>query len=386
MNRLNIEVLSAALFFASLSAVTAETDVVAAIKRLSSPEDYNRVRAAHSLGAMGKAALPAYDALFSVALSDELTKVRRGAAEALGKIAKDKAVDAFIIQLKTNSRAIIREYAVDALKVKELRSPISEEPLFQALKDENDRVRAKAAFALQYYESDRLAERLLDSLKREDDKVREWAPMLLGRMKCRAALTPLHGLLDDEDPKFRRSVITALRFIPSETSVTPLVKVATQDEDNEVRIIAILCLGDLGYVSAGKPLLKLLSDPNLEIKGYAADAIGRLGIRDAKEPLRKMFKHGTPGEKLAAMGGLCLLDDREAIPLIVDAFETVPDQLIPRLVYGLLDLKAEKELRTLKDHKNKAISVAAHQALQKLERRNRPTNRMKATEKNNPRL
>lgn len=347
-------------------------DVTAAIERLLAPQDEIRARAALSLGDIGQKALPAYDALLSLALSNDLPKVRSAAANALGKIAKEKAVDDFIAKLKISSPAVIREQAVDALMVSELRSPKAVMPLFEALRDESERVRTKAGVALQFYNDDKLAKMLILALGNPDDKAREWAPWLLGRMKCQAAITPLHALLSDNDPAFRKSVIAALRDIKSRESVAPLIIIATQDKDDDVRTRAIQCLGELGDISAGKSLLELVSDANPEVRAYTAGALGLLGVEEAKAPLREMFKTGTDREALAAMMALCQLRDKKAIPLIVERINNLQGQhveLIGWFTSSLVELGAEKELISLSKHDDDSIKIAAKAALQKLKAR-----------------
>lgn len=354
---------------ASHSATAAETEVKAAVSRLSAQEDYNRSRAAHTLGGLGPDAKSAYDELFHVALSDDIPKVRHAAAKALGKIAKERATADFIARLKTSSVARIREYSVDALVQTELRSPEATVPLFETLRDENERVRGRAGIALQFYKNDTLAELLLGSLEERSDKAREWAPWLLGRMRQKSALEPLHNLLGDDDPKFRKSVIAALRDIGSSKSVSPLIKVAAQDKDDEVRMRAIECLGELGDRNASPLLLEALDDQNPEIRAYAAGALGDLGAQEAKKPLREMLKGGEGREVLAAMGALCQLKDTQAVPLIVERINDLKGrhpELIAWFANALVELGAEGELLSLSKHSDGNIRAAAQEALKQI--------------------
>ncbi len=369
MKRNRILTLAAILGMASQSAVAADTEVEATVSRLSAPEDYNRSRAAHALGGLGPDAKSAHDELFRVALFDDVPKVRHAAANALGKIAKERATADFIARLKTSSIARIREYSVNALMQPELRSPEATVPLFETLRDKNDRVRGRAGVALQFYKNDTLAGLLLGSLEERNDKAREWAPWLLGRMKHKEALEPLHNLLGDDDPKFRKSVIGALRDIGSRTSVSPLINVATQDKDDEVRMRAIECLGELGDRKASPLLLGALDDQNPEIRAYAAGALGALGTEEAKKPLREMFKGGEGREVLAAMCSLCLLEDKQAVPLIVERINDLQGrhpELIAWFTNALAELGAEGELVSLSKHSDSNIRAAAQEALKQV--------------------
>jgi|GEM_PF-4934602 len=135
MKQIGIFALLVSLLLASSSRGAAETELDSAVTRLSAPEDYNRSRAARALGEMENDATSAYDALYKVALFDDMPKVRHAAAGALGKIAHEKATHQFIQELQTNSVALVREYSVDALMQHPLRSPQATLPLFQALRN-----------------------------------------------------------------------------------------------------------------------------------------------------------------------------------------------------------------------------------------------------------
>lgn len=358
------------LVFSTFHSV-AETEIDAAVKRLSAPEDYNRSRAAQALGLMGEDAKATYDALLNVALSDDVPKVRHAAADALGKIAKRKALNLFIARLQTDSDPLIRKYAVNALMQLSLRSPQATVPLFHALRDDDEDVRKTAATALQFHLNEELEILLLDSLSDPTDKARKLAPWLLGRMKSEASLSPLHHLLHDDSPNFRKSVVASLRDIGSKTSVLPLVRVVTNDENDEVRMRAIECLGELGDSQAAATVVAALDDKNPEVQVYAMRAAGVLGIEDSKPYLRKILKDRDGREKLAALGALCYMKDTASIPVIVDYLMTEDvttenDVIASYMMRGLSDLGAESALLDLQAQGRPQIRSFAKNLLEKL--------------------
>jgi len=349
--------------------VVAETEFESAVKRLSAPEDYNRSRAARAIGQMGNDAISAFDTLYEVALSDDVPKVRHAAASALGKIAHAEAVNRFIRELQTNSVATVREYCVDALMEHPLRSPEATVPLFQALRDENEKVRGRAGIALQFYRNEELEKLLLESLSNPTDKAREWAPWLLGRMHSQAALSPLHDLLTDKSIDFRKSVVAALRDIQSKTSVPPLIEVVKHDDSDEVRMRAIQCLGELGDQKAAATVVAALDDDNPEVRAYAAGAVGTLGVEEAKPRLREILKEVTGRETLAAMGALCQMKDTNSIPIIMSHLNTTNEFLSLYMMRALVELEAESEIIQLKDHAAPFIRSAAEESLKKLQKK-----------------
>lgn len=370
MKQIGILTFLIGLIVASLSYSLADTELDATVKQLSAPEDYKRSRAARALGQMGTGAEVAYDILLKIALFDEVSKVRNAAANALGNIAKERSVSQFIAQLQTNSVALVREYSVDALMQRQLQSPEATVPIFQALRDENERVRRRAGIALQFYKSEELERLLIASLSDETDRARELAPWLLGQMKSQAALAPLHGLLDDGDPKFRNNIVAALCYIRSKSSVPPLIEIVTHDENDEIRIRAIQCLGKIGDPLAIAVVVQALDNENSDVRISAAGAIGVLGVEDAKPRLREILKQDAyGGEMLAAMGALIQMKDADSIPLIVNQLNTEDKSKAQYMMHGLVLLNAEAEIIKLKDQGNPIVRAVAERALEKLQER-----------------
>jgi len=342
------------------------------LERLSSSNQYVRDRGMHDLVGMGKAAAPAYDMLSAIALSsNSLPRTRSSAAEALQNIDGARAAAQFIREL-TNSSPTVREYAVDALMT--IRRPEAAIPLFHRLRDENEHVRGRAGIALQFYKSEELHALLLGALSDPTDKAREWAPWLLGKMHSKAALVPLHALLADDSPVFRKSVVAALRDIQSKSSVSPLIEVVARDQDDEIRMRAIQCLGEFGDKTAAATILAALGDDNPEVRAYAAGALGSLNVEEAKPRLRELLNQGIGRETLAAMGALCQMRDTNAIPLIVRHIETGNEGAALYMMQGLIELEAESEIQRLKHHDNPLVRASADRALTKIEKKKHPTN------------
>ena len=141
------------------------------------------------------------------ALNDSDDGVRRDAAEALGKISSDKAVEPLIEALKDLDN-YLRMRAVEALG--KIGSDKVIEPLIQSLKDSDDFVRMSAVEALGKIGSDKVIEPLIQSLKDLDDFVLRIAVEALGKIGSDKAVNPLIEALKDKDPYVRRSAVEAL--------------------------------------------------------------------------------------------------------------------------------------------------------------------------------
>lgn len=173
-------------------------------------------------------------------------------------------------------------------------------------------------------------------------------------------------------------MIAALRDINSRTSVSPLIHVVEHDEDDDVRMRAIRCLGELGDTKASATVVAALDDKNPEVRAYAA---GALGIKDAKPRLREILKQSIGRETLAAMGALCQMKDTDSIPIIVGHLNTENEVITQHMMQGLIELEAESEIQRLKEQGNPRVRTLAEWALKKLEKRkNPPTKPSTATE------
>ena len=130
-------------------------------------------------------------------------------------------VEKLIEQLKEDDH-IVRSSAADALG--EIGDERAIEPLIELLKDEN--VRGTAAWALGEIGGERVVEPLIEALKEIeyisviDDSVRLIITQCLGKIDDERVIEPLIGLLKDknEDKEVRNSAISALDEIKRKNS------------------------------------------------------------------------------------------------------------------------------------------------------------------------
>lgn len=96
-------------------------------------------------------------------------------------------------------------------------------------------------------------------------------------------------LLSDPDVEVRRTVVYVLGEIGDKTVVPELIKILS-DPDVEVRGIGAYVLGNIGDESALPGLIKLLSDPQKSVRCNAARALGKIGSVDSVGPLIAWLK------------------------------------------------------------------------------------------------
>jgi HEAT repeat protein len=274
------------------------------IVKLGDPDPEVRSSAAWRLGVI-KDARP-FPALVE-ALKDEEWGVRKGAAEALGKIGEAnsassevaEAVPALIEALKDENIGVRRD-VVDALgRFKDARAIPA---LIETLKDKNlavqeqvrnaltlgklntaielGKVRTNAAWALAYIGAPAVPA-LVEALKDRDAYVREWAAGALGEIQGVHAVPELIETLNDENCKVRAQAVRALGDIAKANSgnsdvakAVPALIEALNDENCDVRVRAVHALGEIKVVSAVPVLIEALKDEDASVRYGAAHALG----------------------------------------------------------------------------------------------------------------
>ncbi len=222
----------------------------------------------------------AVDALI-LALSDEYSYVRERAAEALGKIGNEKAVDALILAL-SDEYSDVRGRAADALG--KLGNEKAVDAFILALSDEDSYVRGSAADALGEIGNEKAVDDLILALSDEDSYVRGRAALALGKIGNEKAVDELILALSDKDIFVRERAAEALGKIGNEKAVDALI-LALSSEYRSVRWRAALALGELGNEKAVDELILALSDEDSSVRLSAAEALGKIGNEKAVDAL-----------------------------------------------------------------------------------------------------
>ena len=189
------------------------------------------------------------DELWSLYQSGEFRRLRDGAIAVLGLIKPEKLIASLIQELDDEEKDV-RSRAAEALG--RIGSDQAVEPLVKALATDKDgSVRGRAADALGSIGSEQAIEPLVKGLATDKDRyVRGSAAEALGRIGSEQAIEPLvKGLATDKDRYVRGSAAEALGRIGSEQAIEPLVKALATDEDRYVRWRAASALGSIAASS-----------------------------------------------------------------------------------------------------------------------------------------
>jgi HEAT repeat protein len=234
--------------------------------------------------------------------------------------------------------------------------------LIEALADPEPFVRWQASEALAAQDATCVFHALTDALTEGQPTQRAGAAAALGRIGGEAATTALGKQVEDPDPRVRRALAQALGQIGDPTTAVELVPML-DDADADVRRAAAHALGRIGtpgtavplaealarpdqpllvrrslaaaLTSAAHPdaqpvLLAALADPDPQVRGYAARALGHIGNEVAYERLAELLADrspllkGTVGDEARAAREMMERRGRRAAPIPTASEEAKP--------------------------------------------------------------
>lgn len=236
-----------------------------------------RDAASKALTYIGKPAVE----LLTRALNNEKDNVREKAAEALGNIGDERAVEFLIKALKDESVLVGKNAAMalemlcwepkdDAAKVHYLlaKGDLNEladlgesavESLIQVLNDKNIGIRGSAAVALGNAAEVRAIEPLIQALKDEDVKVRWNAAAALGALGDHTALEPLIEACNDEAERLQEASVEALVKLGGPKVTEVLIQALTsRDWHFHIRDEFAKALGKIGDKKAAAAVIEHL--------------------------------------------------------------------------------------------------------------------------------
>lgn len=132
-----------------------------------------------------------------------------------------------------------------------------------------------------------LISKLITHLESENASVRGKAAQQtenLGDVASPDIIRSLIRLINDPDMDVRHAVTEALAVIKPAAAVEPLID-ALPNNDPDIAGNIALALGNIGDLRAVNPLIDLLADSDPYVRATAADALGTLGDPRAVDPL-----------------------------------------------------------------------------------------------------
>lgn len=139
-------------------------------------------------------------------------------------------------------------------------------------------------------------EKLLKALKSGNGNVRVAAVMALGQKGEKAAVEPILAILIRDYPLARHSAAMALGEIGDESAVeTMMTEMKTSDKDY-IRSSIAIALGKIGSEESVPYLIERLRDARATVRSNAALTLGRMGNESAVEPLIEVLESGKDME------------------------------------------------------------------------------------------
>lgn len=299
-----------------------------------------RRAAANALGHIG--AEGAVDALIQVLEpgAEPDPKVRGSATNALGQIGDRRAVAALISVLDPARESEERVRASAASALGRIGDRVAVAPLVAVASGETAeaRVRGAAATALGLLADARatlVLTRLLDPAAEPDPRVRASAAVALGRVGCESAAALRQALAPgaEPDPRVRAAAAAALGEGQDPEAIPTLTRLldAAREADPFVRAAAANALGQVGDASAVNGLSRVLTpavEPEQAVRGSVANALGRIGHRSAVPALSAVLRPGAEPDavvRASAARALGLVSDRTAVEALLGVLADGPE-------------------------------------------------------------
>ena len=240
-------------------------------------EDEDALLRIASAAALAQGDDPAALAQLIEALANDLSpEVKIAAAEALGELAAEGALDPLVESLLSGTETNEEVLAAVASALADLELDGALPPLLQALAaDQDPAVQAAAAKALGELGLDGATDGLVDALLEGDDSlVRAAAAEALGDIQNPGALPGLQQAVDgDGSPEVMAAASAGLDSF----ELPELAGALLGSEDAEVRAAAAELLGERGLPEAAGPLIESLSDPEESVRDAAVEGLQELG-------------------------------------------------------------------------------------------------------------
>lgn len=251
-------------------------------------------------------------ALSAALARDPDAEVRAEAARVLAGWDRAEVVDALAAAL-LDSEPRVRELAAQSLS--ELKDPSVGARLLPYARHEQAFVRASALHAMRELRIPEAAEPAEAALEHADPSVRREGVSVLGWLRHGPALPRLAALArNDDDVEVRRIAIGALGF--ADASVLSALLSALEDEAWIVREEAATTLAKLRLSEALPALCAAMDDPYWQVRVRAARALGRLADPRALEPLLLALAHEVSNLRKEAAIALGELGDLRARPAL----------------------------------------------------------------------
>lgn len=217
------------------------------------------------------------------------------------------------------------------------------EGLLAALKDSEEQVCWRAAWALGKIGSEQAVDELLVALQDSDQFLRRMAVEALGQIGSQQAVPALLNTLEDSDIFTRRGAVEALGQIGSQEAVAKLQN-ALQDSDSRVRKRAVKALWKIRSNKAVEALCAASKDSSYkDVRAIAAEVLGKNDSEPtAKElPVSPQVPSYTP--KNAMLGNIRNKKAEKRVESLLDGLKKSDVEIRRDVVDALAEIGSKQE-------------------------------------------
>jgi HEAT repeat protein len=193
---------------------------------------------------------------------------------------------------------------------------VRERELSAQLKSPDENIRLRAARLLSQ-DSDNVAP-LLDVIADTNWQVRKAAVVGMSEKADADVLAQLREIIRSEHNDLAKLNAALSALAQSKRDSLPLLFTLLEDSDPEVRMYAVLALGNIGDTRGVQAIVPLLEDADPNVQFHAVEALGRIRSHDAAMPLAQMLEQRDPYLSFAALDALALIGERSVAPAIME--------------------------------------------------------------------
>jgi len=253
-------------------------------------------------------------------LHDLDTTVRCLACEALARTGDPSAVPSLFPLLSDPNPRIVQA-AIGAIQ--SLGSAETEALTLAAARSPEAQVRRAAFRIIAYFGYASALDLLIKAIHGSDERLRDIALYGLPFIDDPRALEALLAASSHDDAHARAAAVRALGQCQAEKRVTDALRNALADADPWVRYYACQSLGKLAFEPAAEAIAALLEDKAGQVRVSAVEALSHMKGNVAFEALRHAAASNEPDMQRAALVGLGLGKHLTALPVVLEATESL---------------------------------------------------------------
>lgn len=219
-------------------------------------------------------------------LNDPESSVRRSAAQELGQLQVEDAVEPLVASLSDNKA--VQEAVAEALM--EIGGDRTVKALVPLLASPEVNVRNVAMELLQGL-GRKSVKHLIPLLKSEDHDIRKFAADSLGLIGDPESIEPLISTLDDPNINVASAAAEALGFMQDPKAVESLIRVVESSDQIWMKCIAVESLARIADARAVESLIRVSPDEDLLLLYAVVNALGQIGKTQGVDFLLTLLDH-----------------------------------------------------------------------------------------------